>query len=543
MKRLQRLMDRYPVGSALALAFLGLIPWMVLRDFTPANELRYLSIVDEALRDGHFFAFSNQGVPYADKPPLYFWLLMLCRVLLGHHSMPVLALFSCIPAAVVTWVMDRWVFGADAAHGASGRNASPAVRRTAALMLFSSVTWLGLSMFLRMDMLMTMFIVLALYAWHRDRPWAFALFTFLALFSKGPVGILMPPLVVLTAVLTVPRSFRRERPGDPHWRIGRFLGWRFFLLVGACCAVWFTAAWLEGGSAYLQNLLFHQTVDRTVNAFHHKEPFWFYLVNIWPILLPWSLLTVPVCVASLCRRGDTAAPRSEAARAEKLLRCAFFVPIVMLSLSSSKLPVYLLPVFPFSVYLLPLYVQRAGWRKWNAVLLALSAGLFALIGLGLAFVPLIYQKIPFLAEHPYAHSGWFTVCGILAFAGSLWTFVRALRRQAAVTDAQPMAVAILLAFLSLAPELPEANDYLGYGALCRAVPDGEKVYVLGIRRPENMDVYLGRDIVVLEDGDPIPSDGVLITKDNFRDPAVEGRPQRILGKRIIWLPAGSGSPR
>ena len=156
-------------------------------------------------------------------------------------------------------------------------------------------------------------------------------------------------------------------------------------------------------------------------------------------------------------------------------------------------------------------MQRAGWRKWNAVLLALSAGLFALIGLGLAFVPLIYQKIPFLAEHPYAHSGWFTVCGILAFAGSLWTFVRALRRQAAVTDAQPMAVAILLAFLSLAPELPEANEYLGYGALCRAVPDGEKVYVLGIRRPENMDVYLGRDVYNL--GDDIDSFLLLAPKE------------------------------
>ena len=82
MKKLQFLLDRYPVVSVLALMLLCLAPWMVLRDFTPANELRYLSIVDEALRDGHFFVFFNQGVPYADKPPLYFWLLMIFRVLL-----------------------------------------------------------------------------------------------------------------------------------------------------------------------------------------------------------------------------------------------------------------------------------------------------------------------------------------------------------------------------------------------------------------------------------------------------------------------------
>ena len=33
------------------------IPVLILRDFTPNNELKYLSIVDEALRNGHFFTF------------------------------------------------------------------------------------------------------------------------------------------------------------------------------------------------------------------------------------------------------------------------------------------------------------------------------------------------------------------------------------------------------------------------------------------------------------------------------------------------------
>lgn len=55
------------------------IPVLILRDFTPNNELKYLSIVDEALRDGHFFTFFHQGELYADKPPLYFWLLMLSK--------------------------------------------------------------------------------------------------------------------------------------------------------------------------------------------------------------------------------------------------------------------------------------------------------------------------------------------------------------------------------------------------------------------------------------------------------------------------------
>lgn len=51
---------------------LTLLPIMLLRDFTPDNELRYLSIADEALRNHTFFAFTNHGVAYADKPPFTF---------------------------------------------------------------------------------------------------------------------------------------------------------------------------------------------------------------------------------------------------------------------------------------------------------------------------------------------------------------------------------------------------------------------------------------------------------------------------------------
>ena len=56
---------------------MALLPILFLRDFTPLNELRYLSIADEALRNHTFFTFTNHGEPYADKPPLYFWFVML----------------------------------------------------------------------------------------------------------------------------------------------------------------------------------------------------------------------------------------------------------------------------------------------------------------------------------------------------------------------------------------------------------------------------------------------------------------------------------
>ena len=99
----------------------ALLPVMILRDFTPSNELRYLSIADEALRDGHLFAFFNHGVPYADKPPLYLWLVMLGRQLFGGHCMAFLSLFSLVPAMVILRTMDRWA----AESGVTVRNRTP----------------------------------------------------------------------------------------------------------------------------------------------------------------------------------------------------------------------------------------------------------------------------------------------------------------------------------------------------------------------------------------------------------------------------------
>ena len=88
---------------------IALLPIMLFRDYTPSNELRYLSIVDEALRNGNIFTFSHQGVPYADKPPLFFWLMMIGKLILGGHYMWYLSLLSFIPAVIILMVMNKWI--------------------------------------------------------------------------------------------------------------------------------------------------------------------------------------------------------------------------------------------------------------------------------------------------------------------------------------------------------------------------------------------------------------------------------------------------
>ena len=66
--------------------FAMLLPLLLMRDYTPSNELRYLNIVDDAIESGNFFTFYDHGEPYADKPPLYFWVMMLLRKIAGSQT-------------------------------------------------------------------------------------------------------------------------------------------------------------------------------------------------------------------------------------------------------------------------------------------------------------------------------------------------------------------------------------------------------------------------------------------------------------------------
>ena len=311
------------------LFFVALLPTMILRDFTPSNELRYLSIADEAIENGDIFTFSNHGIPYADKPPLYLWIVMLGRWLFGAHAMWFLSLFSFLPAVVIIRTMNRWV----------ERVTTPAERVTATLMLMSCGLFLGLSIFVRMDMLMNMFITLAIYTFYRiysgeinarRGQTLFGVWIFLALFTKGPVGFLVP-LVSTVAFFVCSRKFRT---------IGRYWGWRTWAVLLTGCALWWGGVLAAGGVEYLRNLLFHQTFDRAVDAFHHKEPFYYYLISLWYSMAPWSLLAVVAIAAGVWRClfwSDL----------ERLFFAVILSTMVMLSAFSSKIAVYLSPIFPF----------------------------------------------------------------------------------------------------------------------------------------------------------------------------------------------------
>lgn len=485
----------------LLLAFL--VPVLVLRDFTPNNELKYLSIADEALRDGHFFTFYNHGEVYADKPPLYFWLLMGSRLLLGEWRMWALALFSALPALGCVAVMNRWTRPQTDKRGRWG----------ASIMLLSSAMFIGSGIVLRMDMLMCLFILLALRTFYRMHSGEgkrrdgvlLPVWIFLAIFTKGPVGFIAPVLSIIVFL-----ALRKE------WRqMGRYLGWRTWGILVGLCAVWFGCVYAEGGNEYLNNLLFHQTLDRASDSFHHKEPLWYYCMAYWYSLAPWSILYATVIIIALRKRllkTDL----------EKFFLTVIATVFVVMSLFSAKLDIYLLPIFPFFPYLTAVLLprMRGNWVAWTvyAPVVVFIAAPFALLGMG---------GVPGMPE-----SGWVTAAGWMLAAYAVMGLTRLLRRDLR-GGIEWAGLGVLAALCLGGLGMPKINPFIGYGAAAErameiAAEEGtERYYFYRFRSGENMDAYIGKPLTKLTEPAELRAahsqgDGLILLKekDARRNPEV-----------------------
>lgn len=469
--------------------FLALLPVLMFRDFTPSNELRYLSIADEALRDGHFFAFTNHGLAYADKPPLYLWIVMLDKTLFGSHQMWFLSLFSLLPSLGCVLLMDKWTKGM----------ITPAYRFPAMLMLMSCGMFLGTAVVLRMDMLMCWFILLALHVFYRmyhDEQfacgwgcWLFPLYIFLALFTKGPLGFLIP----LGSTLAFLALNKKWQMLPVCW------GWRTWLFLLTGCLVWFGMVCLEGGDAYLRNLLVHQTVDRAVNSFTHSKPFYYYLYAMWYCMMPWSLLAVGSLLVCLFLgklwHNDLS----------RFFLIVTGCTLIMLSVISSKIDIYLIPAYPFIIYLGIISLQRLKRRFWMISAIALPALVFAVA------LPLFYVLASMPRYHYLRHGFFYAAAAVLTLTGIVSLYFL-FRRRALPKALCLMSAGVFIALFTGGWGVPSINDRLGYGVLCdKAVTVAarhqiEKYSVWRLYRAENMDVYLNREVNILSSDEPLPPD-------------------------------------
>ena len=100
---------------------------------------------------------------------------------------------------------------------------------------------------------------------------------------------------------------------------------------------WLGSAWLTGNQDYVSNILGKQVAGRASQSFAQKQPFYFYMLVLPVLLMPWTVF-LPRGI-SWFNRGVEKLPRL-------FLYYWIILGMLILSLISGKLFIYLLPLMP-----------------------------------------------------------------------------------------------------------------------------------------------------------------------------------------------------
>ena len=191
----------------LALGLLLFLPKLGMPLLDPDEGL-YASIAREMLARGDWIVPHVNGLPYLEKPPLYFWLTALTFKLFGpsEWATRLWSAVSALGTVLLTWRIGRRLYGAPAGLMAGVAMASV----------------VGNALYVRRastDQLFVFCLTLAMYGFLRDteRPdrgrARFLLFyvgAALAVLAKGLIGLVFPVLIVGIGLAVVRRLSWRE---------------------------------------------------------------------------------------------------------------------------------------------------------------------------------------------------------------------------------------------------------------------------------------------------------------------------------------------
>lgn len=397
------------LGWLLLILFL-LIWFYVLgaRTLVPTDEGRYAEMAREMLLTGDWITPRLNGIKYFEKPPLQNWM-----------NAATFAAFGLGEWQARLWTGLNGLFGIALVYLTGRKLADATTGYLAALVLASSLYWAAMGHVNTLDMglagTMTLSLCGLLIA-QRDaataserRNWMLACWAGMALavLSKGLIGIVLPG-AVLVAYMLLQRDFGLLK--RLHFGLGLLL---FFAIV----TPWFILVSIHNPE-FPQFFFIHEHFQRFTSKVHNRAGPWYYFI---PLLLFGILPWLGIMFQALWRGFKAQPARFQAHRMLALWSVVIFV---FFSVSGSKLPSYILPIFPALALLLAAYLRELGDKA-----VKIAAGLvFICCAAGLFFVPRIGQMGNGYEMPLYqAHMPWVAVAVGLGLVGSLAAFLMARR--------------------------------------------------------------------------------------------------------------------
>lgn len=513
-----------------ALCIFSLFLFIGEASFHTRGEPREAVVALSMLQDGNWILPVNNGTELAFKPPLFHWLIAVFSTVAGA----VTEYTSRMPSAVALALMVL----AGYAFYARRRGAEVAFLMGLITLTNFEVHRAGTNC--RVDMLLSALMVLALYQlykWGEKRlrgvPWLGVLCLSGAFLTKGPVGVLLPCLVVAVFLWIRGLNF---------WRIF----FSFFGVVLLSCvlpACWYLAAYRQGGDRFLQ-LVLEENVLRFLGKMSyesHVNPLHYNFLTVLSGYVPYTLLAL-ISLFFLKYRRIQGKPREWWIRFKSYIRhmddarlfslLSIVIIFVFYCIPKSKRSVYLLPIYPFIAYFLAEYMiylirnHRKAVTLFGTIVGSLSVLLFGVfIAVRCGMVPdTIFsgkhaaENIAFMHALEDVAMGWKWLVVLLPLA-AVYAFFKlksAKREMPMLYAVAGMAFTLFMALdgfyqptvLNVKSDKPVAEK------IAELVPEGRlysyrtDVYLANRTHPFTINFYLGDRIVPFDVF--LPDEGYLV---------------------------------
>jgi len=316
------------------------------------DEPRYAQVAREMLLRRDLITPTLGGMPWFEKPPLLYWMMMLSFHVFGVSEQAARlgpALCGLMTAGFIYWI------GRQIGHATrnTGGPFDDAIGRWSALFWLSSLGAITFSRAASFDIVLTMTVTGAFaffisYETHAPELTfsvrrnsnakllvGFYFFAGLSTLAKGLVGF-----VIVFGVVALYYILPRERPSRG---LALSLVWGVPLSL-AIAAAWFVPMLAIHGRIFADQFIVQHHFERFLsNKYHHPGPIYFYVPVVIALALPWTLA---LGGAILSARHWTWRGSNAVDRLRVLALIWLILPIAFFSFSGSKLVAYILPVLP-----------------------------------------------------------------------------------------------------------------------------------------------------------------------------------------------------
>lgn len=446
-----------------------------------AAETTYGEFIKQIRLTGDWITMHYNAEIIFDKPPLYFWLATLATFIFGFNEFAI-RFWSALCGALT--VLTTFYLGKTFYNQRVGF--------LSAIVAMTSFQFLIQSRIAELDILLTLLMTSSLlffYLGYQSRKpkfyWLFYLAMALATLVKGLIGIAIPVFAIFLFLL-----FRKEL--NRIWEMQILPGIMIILAIGA---PWYVAEWILHGDKFTEFVLEFLFLARFKGVVAgHPGPWYYYFFALILGFAPWSHF-LPY---SLIRTWKSRNGKFE------LLALCFIIPVlIVFSVAKTKLPNYILPLYPFLAITVGnlwndfLGDKQEKMRKGMTIANIFLAVVVGLIILGFAILGTSQYSGPYQKEIPKL----LFLAGVLVFGSLISIVLFFLKKYKVSFYAIPSMVFIITLVLAL-QTLPTIEKYKGTKELAskvaQVIKEDELIAAYNIGNRPGVVFYNSKPIVFLK---------------------------------------------